>query len=461
MDRERAEFYLRLLAEAEFRRVLLNAEQPDSWRVRAVGKALTTVGALDRGTAEAIQSDLEMAVAARETDKRPFRIRGFRSFNPPSSARLASGRRSPVGRSAYSSTLTVSTTASTLTQQKQPRTAPDLIVPLGIRIPLAAEDVRLELHLVTFAHTDSGARFVIRGQVTSTLELQFRINQPGLSLLRELSMTDDSGAVYQLRFEGRSDDQGFTGHLGVTPPLPPGVRWVEISPPGGPATRISLEHQDRGFEAAAVTVTRTESTAAELLLNDYAMRMLSYDDEVPEAAVAVGNVVQALLEAGALPPASPLPSQLARLCERLGLDEHGIPAPAARDDELPDRWLSEPQEPYTPFPSNQCAASAAVLPELDGITMTLFGVINTDDRTLLYMHAAGVTGRFRDNNMPGLWIRDDVGGWHATRGRDWNANGEANGSLEIWPPLRHVSAIEVVFAGRSAEVRATLPLHWR
>jgi hypothetical protein len=463
MDRERAEIYLRLLAEAEFRRVLLSAEQPDSWRVRAVGKALTAVGAIDQSAADAIEKDLELAVTVRESDKRPFKIRGFRRLKPPSATQVP-GQRPSIGIRAYSSTLTVTAIVAVSARQTvQPQTVPELIVPLGLLIPLETDDVSLELHLVTFVRTAADARFIMRARVTDAPDPAFALSRrtrPGFSLLKGLSLTDDNGTAYHLRFTGSSDDQGFTGQLRAIPALPPAVRWVELSQPDGPATRISLDRQAPGPET--VTVTSTQNTAAELLLNDYAMRILSYDNEIPEAAVALGNVVQALLEAGALSTASPLPSQLARLCERLGLDEHGIPAPAARDDELPGQWLSEPQEPYTPFPPNQCAASVASLPELDGITMTLFGLINTGEQSLLCLHASGVTGGFRDNNMPGLWIRDDLGGWHATRSRGLHAHDNgAEGTLEIWPPLRHASAIEVIVTGRSAEVRATLPLNWR
>jgi len=109
--------------------------------------------------------------------------------------------------------------------------------------------------------------------------------------------------------------------------------------------------------------------------------MLTYDDDVPESAVVLVNVVGALLAAGALSPASPVPSRLARLCERLGVAGHGISASPARDDELPDQWLSDPRQPHTPFPPDQCAPSAAVLPELDGITITFLGFINTGDLT--------------------------------------------------------------------------------
>jgi hypothetical protein len=465
MDRERAEVYLRQLAEAEFRRVLLRAEGPRTWRVRAVANALTTVGALDRGTAEAVQKDLQMAVAARESDRHPFRVPVFRRLVPPT---VTSVPKQPPGttRLAYSSTLMISKVAVIKRPspgQAPPRTAPDLIVPLGLRIPLESEDLSGELHLITFAQTASGARVIMRARILDAPDpplMPAGRAGPRYRLLKDLAMTDEAGRVYQLRFAGSSDQHGFIGYLDVSPPLPPGVRWVEISHSGGPATRASLERPDPGTEAAAITVISTENTAAELLLNDYAMRMLTYDDDVPESAVVLGDVVAALLEAGALSPASPVPGRLARLCERLGGGDHGITASPARDDELPDQWRSEPRQPSIPFPPDQCAACAVVLPELDGITMTLFGLINTDQVTLLYLRATGVTDSRHE--APALWIRDDLGGWHGTRRRGWHArDDEAEVRLEIWPPLNHCSAIEVAVAGRSAEVRATIPLRWR
>jgi hypothetical protein len=62
MDRERAEAYLRLLAEAELRR--WSAWPPGtavSHRLALVTHALCTVGAIDSGTGEQIQAELDFA----------------------------------------------------------------------------------------------------------------------------------------------------------------------------------------------------------------------------------------------------------------------------------------------------------------------------------------------------------------------------------------------------------------
>ena len=50
------------------------------------------------------------------------------------------------------------------------------------------------------------------------------------------------------------------------------------------------------------------------------------------------RAVAALHAAGALPPGSPVPGQLAGLCDRLGIPGPGITAPPAAD--LPEPWQS-------------------------------------------------------------------------------------------------------------------------
>ena len=61
-----------------------------------------------------------------------------------------------------------------------------------------------------------------------------------------------------------------------------------------------------------------------------------------------------------------------------------------------------------------------------------------------------------------MWLRDSGGRWHATRtlGRS-GMNGEVALRVEVVPPLSRATAwIELLATGQSAEVRATLPLHW-
>ena len=70
MDRERAETHLRLLAEAELRRVMKMpvGSIPGRWhsaRLALAAQALTAVAAVCADVADEIQADVSLAVAAR------------------------------------------------------------------------------------------------------------------------------------------------------------------------------------------------------------------------------------------------------------------------------------------------------------------------------------------------------------------------------------------------------------
>jgi hypothetical protein len=71
---------------------------------------------------------------------------------------------------------------------------------------------------------------------------------------------------------------------------------------------------------------------------------------------------------------------------------HGISTPAACD--LPESSfsvLTQYQQTETrPAPVRDgCAAAAVVLPELDGIQLTILGLHNCADSSILHMHACG------------------------------------------------------------------------
>ena len=245
-------------------------------------------------------------------------------------------------------------------------------------------------------------------------------------------------------------------------------------------------------------MTRKATSPGELLLDGIAARIFCsgaaafprYDPEQPPAGAAglrafigdgPGRIVAALHAAGALPPASPVPGQLAGLCTRTGIPGHGITAPPAAD--LPESWHSMltrrprrlPQEAPTPA---ILAATVAELPELDGAQITIFGLHhstivglhNSATQTIVHTLVSGVTaeddwtyGRVV-RPLPALWVRDNSGRWHATR---TNGVGPAGNSgevilwLEIVPPLdRGTAWMDLVATGRSAEVRVRLPLCW-
>src|SRR5437764_733869 len=74
MNREGAETYLRLLAEAAMRGALAPAaaaRAPNASTIMVVGHALTAVGALDPVTAEEILADFRLAVTVRHLHAEP------------------------------------------------------------------------------------------------------------------------------------------------------------------------------------------------------------------------------------------------------------------------------------------------------------------------------------------------------------------------------------------------------
>jgi hypothetical protein len=73
MDREGAETYLRLLAEAAMRGSLAPAapRAPNASTILVAGHALTAVGALDPVTVEEILTDFRLAVTVRQLHSEP------------------------------------------------------------------------------------------------------------------------------------------------------------------------------------------------------------------------------------------------------------------------------------------------------------------------------------------------------------------------------------------------------
>ena len=227
--------------------------------------------------------------------------------------------------------------------------------------------------------------------------------------------------------------------------------------------------------------------AARLLLDVIAARILTTAGPVPQdnpgplASAGLrafvgdgpGHIVAALQAAGALPPSSPVPGQLAGLCARLGIPGHGITVPPAAG--LPERWLSmltynhRRKPEVTPAPASW-AATAAELPELDGGRLAVLGLYQAERGTIVHLHAGGVTMEddWEYNRavrpLPALWIRDHAGRWHATchyAPRSLGEGGEVTLELAIAPPLEAgTPQIDLVATGPSAQVQARLPLSW-
>jgi len=472
MNRERAETYLRQLAEAELRRArtlpaALFRKRRDTARLALVAQALLAVGAVDVGTADQIRADLELAVVIRQPGQVNQASPGQRGLSPDARMRLARLMHSPprVGTAA----LPVSGLSTGHTWPASQR-ASWRAVPVGQVVRIRDDDVRRELLLVAYVQSADGARFTTAGW-------PFRPFRP-------FTAADDCGASYQIRFPGEMRPR----ELPLSPDPPHQIRWLDlITAPGEPAIRIDLDPQ---IPAPDITVTRNAHSPGELMLDVIAARILSSAAASPrdnpgqpaaananlQAFVAdgPGRIVAALHAADALPPGSPVPGQLAGLCDRLGIPGHGITAPPAAD--LPEPWQSmltsyHRREPQAGPAPGILAATVVELPELDGAQIAILGLHHGEARTIVHMLASGVT---QEDDweyargvrpLPVLWIRDSSGRWHTTHTNGvspmWGDTREIMLWLAIMPPLdRGTAWIDVVATGPSAEVRARLPLSW-
>jgi len=471
MDRERAESYLRQLAEAELRRArrLPAAGIPGRWlsaRLALTAQALSAVGAVEAGTADEIQAGFELAVAVRQPGQVHQASPGQRGLSADARMRLARVMHRPPHRIASGALPVCGLRAGHA--RPAPRRASWRVVPVGQVIKVRDGDVRREVLVVAYVRSADGARFIVAGWPFGPFTA---------------TAADDRGVSYQVSWRGELAAR----ELLLRPDPPRRIRWLDLTTAAGePATRIDLDPQ---IPAPDVTVTPSAHSPGEFLLDAIAARILTTAALLPPdnlgqlaasharlravAAGGPGHVVAALHAVGMLPPDSPVPGQLAGLCARLGIGGHGITAPPG---DLPQRWhsmLAPPgrNEPQAPPASRILAATVAELPELDGAQIAIAGLHHGERGTIMHLLASGVTPE--DDwayargirPMPVLWIHDSDGRWHATRTDDvspkWGDTGVVMVWLRIVPALEPGTAwIDVAATGRSAQARARLPLSW-
>jgi hypothetical protein len=486
MNREGAETFLRLLAEAQLRDQL--APDPPPWaggpgagriKVQVAGQALTAVRALDRETVEEVVADFDLAVSLRRLHgpgPRPASIqpRGLRAI------RAMSGAGSP-GQAAAPPPV-----------HEPDDGAAERFVPIGLTVPFHDGDLGAELYLLSFARTRAGARlFVLWGQPALSREYGLGLQQVERFPVGLFTVTDDRGSAYELDFT-HADGSAWVSQANLHPAPPDGIRWLEVAAPPGPAVRVRLNPASAppGGErvGGAPEISPADLSAGEQLLIMLAEDLLLASAQHPLATrsalrvltprvlqtmgTGLGAIIAGLEAVGALPPDSPIPARLAALCAGLRIDGHEIAAPPA--DDLPETWLSlltyyQRRRPDTAQVRDGFAAVAAALPELDGIRLALVGLHNTEGSTVLHVLARGVRREERSGphgvnlDFPlSFWLRDSGGRWHAARPAAWYpSDPEHSIELALVPPLpRSTAWVEVLAGGRSGEVRARLPLRW-
>jgi len=479
MNRERAETYLRLLAESEVRRVtaLPDGSAVRLWhapRVMLAAQALCAAGAIGDDAAAQVRSEFDLAVAVRQLSRAGISpgVRLDDLLAQVQRAHTAPG--STIGRAAAAAPA-----------------VPRQVVPVGQVIPGSFRGGG-DLLLLAYVQTPASAWFTTAiatagppGPGSGTPQ-PGRPPQPPRALpARPLTAVDDQGTSYQFMLIG-----GFrTAVLELAPDPPHAIRWLDLlTASGEPAFRISLDPLDPQRPPLEIAVIRTAASPGEILLDAIAARILvlvagslpgttarppaASNDQRVFFSGGPGNITAALYAAGVLPPSSPVPGQLAALCERVGIPDHGITAPPAAD--LPQPWQSMlngyHRQPHPPLAGGSWATVVAGLPELDGVQLTVLGLNHDEPNTVMHLLASGVTPDVdwsysrAVRSLPALWIRDSNGNWHATRTRGRMPWKDATMMiwLEIIPALEAGAAwIDVLASGPSAQVQARLPLCWQ
>ena len=510
MNGERAETILRLLAEAELRNQL--APDPPPWaggpgagrvKVYVVGQALSAVGALDRETVEDVLADFDLAVGLRRLHRARPAITRRAASAARLTAQLSPGRPAPppnppgpppaiqaqwatvVGGGPPESTGSLGPAAPVPADPEQD--AADRFVPIGLTVPFHQGGLSGELYLMSFAHTRAGARLIVLwGKPTLSRDHELGLQQAELFPVDLFTVADNRGSAYELDFTPANGSE-WISQINLRPVPPDGIRWLEVVAPPGPAVRINLDPAS-GPPGGEPEVSAANLSAGEQLLIMLAEELLmvaaqnspAMRPELPALSPRVmqtmgtglGDIIAALEAVDMLPPLSPVPAQLAALCESLRIDGHEIAAAPA--DELPEPWLSlltyyQRRKPDTAQVRDGFAAMTAALPELDGIRLALVGLHNTQGTTVLHVLARGLRREERlgphgaDLDFPlSFWLRDNGGRWHAARPIGWQpTDPEHSIGLMLVPPLpRSTAWVEVLAGGRSGEVRARLPLRW-
>ena len=469
MNGERAERHLRLAAEAGLRR---SRTLPDFGtapnaravftdciaRLNGVAAALTAVGALDADRADEILLQFQAALAVRH--------------------RLHPQTAGPLLRSVRPRPVTVGGPATgsppeptTPTTPAAPA-APWRVWPVGRMLPFRDEFVAGELYVLSLLVTAERAQARAVAPMRPAIAGVARHTAFPLPL-ETATATDDRGTEYQVMVYGGGDGRHWEGRLDIEPAPPAGASWLELAI-GDSALRLRID-LTAPVPPADVTTRPQDRQPGEQLLEHVAQQILVTSAGRPgdarRQAYALGDVVAGLEAAGALSPFSPVPGYLAMICERLGIDGHGVAATPA--GQLPPPWLSVLAwygRRHRPPVHDGTASAGTVLPDVDGARIAVAGLHTRGDQTLLHV----VAGRDRPGRVavdagplshPGFccWLRDDGGQWHVAVPGSWSSDGhgEVTGSLQVLPPLgRDTSRITLLASTLTSQVRAEVPLRW-
>lgn len=451
------ETFLRGLAERELRHWVRDGRDgPPFIPVSQLGRAvatLTQAEVIEDKSSARLLWELNIALAVRSDAHRPLiaRTARFRGVSGPA------GPPPPA----------------------TPPPAEPLAIPLGCRIQVHSERAPCDVHLMTYVRTEHNAAISTAIRMRwpadgSSTDLELQGAGPHHLPYRELALTDARNARYRVIFRGDGETADWQG-IALIEPLPPAdTGWLDLIADG--SRRLARLDLTRPPAPALVSSARVAALPWERMLGAAAEQILA-DATVTGPAEIISYLAQdieVLTGAGAIAPDSPLPGQLAALCERLGVSRHGI---AAAQAVLPAQWASvlensaikdgvikdgvaaeEADDLITPL--------AAPLSDIDGVRFAVAGLTTMAGRSILHLVASGSMtsagpwfyGRYFGCSW---WVKDTAGNWHVAataRDPDFLADDDAALVLTLSPPLTSPhEALELVVTGATTRVHVKLP----
>ena len=460
VDMERAETYLRDLAESELRRFRGSASDtlPDATaRVKAVAAAFTRTGALDPAVADAIVDDLTTALEMRSYgggQQRSAMAQLRRAY------RAGPGGMSPGADSQLS------------------------VTPVGELLELRGGETDMDVYLVAAIRTaaltclSAGILSLPKGSLPRRrkkrqgLPPQASRVLPGWSLRGipdDLRAVDDTGRSYDLVFNGGGDNTWSAGQFNLLPnprgrqsPMLVSAAWLDV---GNDDNSVRVDLTAR-FPVIAVTTTANRLPPGEqfLRIRTEAMFGSGYRDTgagLPELAA----LVPALRTVGLLPEESMTARLIGALCRRYAVSSQHIadppaPLPARWADLLTSSYGSWPESDGSGPPSPAAAHLPVTFPETDGVTTVLSGLVTRGRRTTVIGAFFGAIDQGYPEG-PCIWLRDDGGQWHVAKPGSWSSGGVNIFGANVVPPVPpSISAVDVLVISRTADARASVPLTW-
>jgi hypothetical protein len=478
---ERAETYLRRVAEAELRRAghelrRLDAEPGTGtpgapimeafavasraqWKVVRTGRILVAAGALDRDFLHRLASEFHVAVNLRS--------RFLLSWDRQRGVLVPSMAEPPPPP-----------------PPTPPAPAAMVATPIGRMLRVSSDRAPSALHVLSLVRTETEAVLALAMRMHwppdgSSADLEASGAGPQHLPYDRLSVMDEQGTRYAIRFESGGPGGGtvWRGIARLEPVPLSTVRRLDLA---GNGTKLVELPFTSGAEdappapAAPATTGKTGISPGERLLVLEAERILATrEPRAPRERPDPAEISAVLKETGVIAQDSPLPSQLAALYRRLGGDwptRTGPPASATATAEIPAPWASVLAGYSTPRSAEVpevFAPVAQLLPEIDGARFALAGLSITAGESHLHVIGSGhlptPADRYEHNWTPGFswWLEDNAGNWHvATLTEPWSfGDGLQSFLLRLTPALDSVPGrVEVVVTGPATQIRAVVPI---